>query len=372
MAVLVGVLLGVLALFVTPADAASKKACKASVCQPQIVECKDACAPLAKRKRARCRSRCKTKVTKACRSDQQTCGDTTGGGGGGGGQCAAYTSDCPAESLLDATLEPAPICELNVTSLPACTASFESRLDLRTPMKTTAGECCVVDTCAGRTAFGVYDLFGKTGVPNPPSTAPVLVSLDYQSSYFERPPGNQFDPGQWQFTIGSGGTVGCLVNVPNLLASAGFRYNYSSGQLPGPYAMRPTSIPQANWHAPWELSAGDTAVSISGTAAAPNDIMRPGSGKPHMWDLEPLLFTTLRNPAVEVLTERFSVDKMCRDEIIVSAAGTFRRRDGSECSVTIYARASTRCDTADQCLGGDQCIDGRCRSGLPGFDPIGR
>jgi hypothetical protein len=238
-------------------------------------------------------------------------------------------------------------------------------------MKTTAGECCVVDTCTGTTAAGVYNLLGRS-LPNPPFTAPVLVSLDYQSSYFERPPANSFDPGQWQFTIGSGGSVQCVVEAPNAIAAAGFRYNYRSGELAGPYATRPTAPPEGSWHAPWALAAGDTAVSIAGTTAVPNDIVRPGGGKPHMWDLEPFRFTTLRNPPVEVLSERFTVEKVCRDEIVVSALGTFRRQDGSECSVTIHARASTRCDAADQCLGGDQCIDGRCSGGLAGFDQIGR
>lgn len=358
-------LVAALVVFLEPADAASRRECKASACRPQITACKQGCSSVAKRKRARCRAKCKGQVTRACRTDQQPCG------GSGGRQCAAYTSDAPAASLLDATLDPAPICTVAVGSLPACTASFQSRLGLLTPMKTTEGECCVIDGCLGVTAFGIYNLFGGTGDPNPPITAPVLVSVDYQSSYFERPPGNQFDPGQWQHTTGSGGTVQCLVTVPNVLAAAGFRHVYMSSELAAPYASRPATPPEPNWLAPWVLGAGDTTVAIAGTAEAPNDIVRPGSAKPHMWDLDPLLFITVPNPPVEVLSERFSVDKVSADEVIVSAFGTFRRRDGSECSVTIHARASTRCDTADQCLGGHQCVDGRCEV-APGVDPIGR
>lgn len=377
------VLVGVLAISVTAALGASKRACKPSVCKPQILACKEACGTLSKKKRTRCRTRCTGSITRACRRDLQVCGNATGGGddgGGGGGdggggtgtgQCVAYSSTCQAETVVDSTLDPAPICAIAAPSLPECTASFQSTLELWTPTKTTAGECCVVDTCAGKTAFGVYNLLGRTGLPNPPFTAPVLATLDYQSIYFERPPGNPFDPGQWQLTVGSGGSVQCVVDAPNILAAAGFRYNYRSGDLAGPYASRPSSTPEASWRTPWALSPDQATLSISGTAASPNDIVRPGGGKPHMWDLDPLLFSTQTNPPVEVLTERFSVDKVCRDEVIVSASGTFRRRDGSECSVNIYARASTRCDSTEQCLGGNQCIDGRCRLGLPNADPIG-
>ncbi len=376
---MMGRLLGALIWFVTvlvlPAESASRQECKASACKPQITACKQDCLSLTRKKRGRCRNKCKARVTKACRADDQVCGENGGGGGGGNGpggpgagQCTAYTSDCPAASIVDATLATPAICDLNFPSLPACTASFQTQLELTTPVKTTEGACCVIDTCAGVTAFGIYNLFGASGVPNPPVTAPVLATLDYQSSYFERPPGNQFDPGQWQFTTGSGGTVGCMVNALNVLAGAGFRYNYSSSDIAAPYATRPSTLPQASWLSPWALSPDQTAVSM----ASPADIVRPGGGEPHMWDLIPLQFTTLRNPPVEVLSEQFRVDKVCRDEIIISASGTFRRMDGTECSVTINARASTHCDTTDQCLGGQQCVDGRCVTVGLGFDPIGR
>ena len=374
---LLGALLWFVAALVAPADSASRKECKASACKPQITACKQDCSSLTRKKRARCRNKCKGRITKACRGGDQVCGDDGGGGpngpgGPGAGQCTAYTSDCPAASIIDATLATPAICDLNFPSLPACTASFQTQLELTTPVKTTEGACCVIDTCAGATAFGVYNLLGASGLPDPPITAPVLATLDYQSSYFERPPGNVSDPGQWQFTTGSGATVGCMVNVPNLLGGAGFRYNYSSSDIAAPYATRPSTLPQASWLTPWALSADQTAVSMTSSQAAPVDIVRPGGGKPHMWDLDPLLFITQRNPPVEVLSESFSVDKVCRDEIIVSASGTFRRMDGTECSVTIYARASTRCDTTDQCLSPQQCVDGRCQDVGLGFDQIGR
>ena len=147
----------------------------------------------------------------------------------------------------------------------------------RTPMKTTAGECCVVDTCAGRTAFGVYNLFGRTGLPNPPTTAAVLVTLDYQSSYFERPSANQFDPGQWQFTVGAGGTVGCVGGRSQRPRGRGIPLQLQLWPAAGAATRRDRHpSPRRTGRAPWVLSANDTAVSIGDTAASPDDIVRPG------------------------------------------------------------------------------------------------
>jgi hypothetical protein len=58
---------------------------------------------------------------------------------------------------------------------------------------------------------------------------------------------------------------------------------------------------------------------------------------------------------VEVLSERISIDKLCDDAIFASASGTFRRQDGAECSVDIYARAKIPCVSSEECLAPEVC-----------------
>src|SRR6187431_1952856 len=84
-----------LLLCFTISPAATRKECKPSKCGAEIDLCKAACTTGSKRQQRSCRKRCKRTVTKACRSDLQTCG----GGGPPGGQCTAYAPACSARPL---------------------------------------------------------------------------------------------------------------------------------------------------------------------------------------------------------------------------------------------------------------------------------
>ena len=102
--------------------------------------------------------------------------------------CAAYASSCPARSLLPLR-QPNAACTGASGAAQPCDADHDTKFRVRTPWRTVAGECCVVDTCRGATAFGVYDALASPPSPIPPgsslTTAPVIVTVQSLSTYFQ-------------------------------------------------------------------------------------------------------------------------------------------------------------------------------------------
>jgi hypothetical protein len=83
----------------------------------------------------------------------------------------------------------------------------------------------------------------------------------------------------------------------------------------------------------------------------PRHVDLPGEGV----DLQNINFVGDLNPITEILSERIGIDRLCDDTFVASAEGTFRRRDGSECSVAIFAQAKIGCDTSADCLTPEAC-----------------
>jgi hypothetical protein len=124
------------------------------------------------------------------------------------------------------------------------------------------------------------------------------------------------------------------------------------------YDTRPVPPPTGDWDY-LTLSSDQTSVSL----APPHPpLLPPCDSTPDTLECQPTLFNlqTLNfpgepNPIVEVLSERMSLDKLCDDTVFASAAGTFRRQNGAECSVTIYAQAKLTCDSPADCLSNETC-----------------
>lgn len=343
-----------------PGWAGTRKECKASVCGSRIAACRSDCASLPKRRqRSTCRAKCKPRVTKACRSGEQACA----GGQSGGGQCRAYTPACPARSLLPLRVRNATCTGASEAAQP-CDDDFQTTFRVTTPWRTAGGECCVIDTCRGATAFGIYDNLASTGVGiapgTSPVTAPVVVVLQSLSSYFQRPPTATGLPGQWGQYAATVFSLTCATPVQaRVISSAGGvlvaaqRGDYRS------YDTRPVPPPTGSWDF-LQLSPDETSV----TFAPPQPPLLPACGsapdtlacQPHVFRLDSINFPGDRNPITEILSERISLDKLCDDAIVASASGTFRRQDGSECSVTIYGQAKIPCDSNGECSTGETCV----------------
>lgn len=351
-------LVGVLVLCTTPCEAATRKECKPARCRTEIDVCKASCTSGSKREQRRCRRKCKSQVTQACRADQQRCGD-----GGSGGECKAYTSAdaCPARSL-EPFRERNPICVGDSGAGHPCDADFDTKFRVRTPWRTHEGECCVIDTCRGATAFGIYDNLAFPPFIPPGSsltTAPVIVTVQSLSSYFQKPPTGTGIRGQWSHTTATILGLTCstppnarVISVAGGPLSAVTRVDYLS------YDTRPVPAPTGSWDFP-TLSDDATTVSF----APPHPPLLPYCGsapdtltcQPRVFNLDNVNFTGDTNPIVEVLSERIGIDRLCDATIFVSAEGTFRRRDGSECSVQIFGKATLPCATRDDCMAGEVC-----------------
>lgn len=340
-------------------EAASRKKCKASTCRAEIGTCKASCVAPSKRGQRACKRKCKSRVTRACRVEQQICG-----GGGGGGVCQAYTATatCAPRSLE-------PLRERNATCTGAagaaqpCDADFDTKFRVTSPWRTHDGECCVVDTCRGQTAFGIYDNLASAGVGIPPGTspitAPVAVAVQSLSSYFQRPPTGTGPPGQWSYLTTTILNLTCLTPPAARVAStaggplsAVGRNDYLS------YDTHPVPPPTGSWDY-LALSPDRTSVSF----APPRPPLLPECGstpdtlacQAPVFRLESVSPIGDRNPVVEVLSERIGIDRLCDDAIFVSAEGTFRKRDGAQCSVSIYGRAKVGCTSSDECGPGEVC-----------------
>ena len=349
--------LACLLLLFTTSPAATRKECKPSKCGAEIDLCKAACTTGTKRQQRSCRKRCKRTVTKACRNDLQTCG----GGGPPGGQCTAYAPACAARSLQ-------PLRDRNLTCTGAsgaaqpCDYDHDTKFRVRTPWRTHAGECCVIDTCRGATAFGVYDHLALPPIIPPessPLTAPVTVTVQSLSSYFQRPPTGTGVPGQWGHL--STTILGLSCSTPPLarvISTAGGPIVSVDEKDYLSYDTHPVPPPTGTWDF-LTLSAGETSVEF----APPHPPLLPPCGstpdtsecQAKVFDLQNINFPGERNPITEVLGERIGIDQLCDDTIVATAEGTFRRQDGSECSVTIHAQAKIGCDTSADCLAPEVC-----------------
>ena len=347
-------------LLLTSSEAATRAECKPSACEAEITLCRSACPSTPKRKKRSCRRKCKRTVTKACRSDEQTCG---GGGGGGGGQCQTYTSTdaCPARSLLPLR-DRNPVCIGPSGDAQPCDVDFDTKFRVRTPWRTHAGACCVIDTCRGATSFGIYDNLALPPVIPPgqsPLLAPVTVTVQALSSYFQKPPLAGGARGQWGHHTATILSLSCstpprdrVISIAGGPVTAVDRGDFLS------YDTRPVPPPSGSWDF-LGFSADETAVSFT----PPQPPLLPPCGstvdttkcQPHVFDLQNLNFTGSLNPIVDILSERISLDKLCDDAVFASAEGTFRRQDGSQCSVTIYAQAKIGCDSNDDCLAPEVC-----------------
>lgn len=341
-------------------EAASRKACKPSACRTQIDACRaSSCTTGTRRQQRRCRKQCKKQVTRACRSDAQPCD----GGGGGGGVCASYAASatCPAR-----TLEPLrtrnSVCVGTLGAAQPCDVDFETKFRVRSPWRTHEGECCVVDTCRGATSFGVYDNLATGGVV-PPGTsillAPVTVTAQALSSYFQRPPAAIGPPGQWSHTTSAVISLGCQTPPLDRVTSAadGPAVATTANDFAS-YDTHPEPPPTGTWD---QLALSPDLTSVS--YAPPRPPLLPECGsvvdsaecQPRVFALDSVNFPGDLNPVVEVLSGSISIDRLCDDQIFVSARGTFRRRDGSECSVEMHGRAKIGCTSNEDCIPGEVC-----------------
>jgi hypothetical protein len=353
------VLLGALLLLATPSPGATRKQCRASACRAEVGACRAGCTEGSKRQQRRCRKKCKADVTKACRSDVQPCG----GGGGGGGECGAYTATaaCAPRSL-------APLRARNFVCIGAsgaaqpCDYDHDTKFRVRTPWRTHEGECCVIDTCRGATAFGVYDNLANPALGIPPGSslllAPVTVTVQSLSSYFQQPPA-QTSRGRWDHLTTTIFSIGCSTPPAARVTSvAGGPLVAVSREDFNSYDTRPIPPPTGSWDF-LSLSGDETSVSL----APPRPPLLPECGsapdtlacQPTIFDLDSVNFIGERNPVVAILSERISLDRLCDDAIFASAEGTFRRQDGSECSVSIHARAKIGCTSNEDCLPPEVC-----------------
>lgn len=354
---------GVLCLVLGLADggeAASRKACKPSACRTQIDACQaSSCTAGTRRQQRRCRKQCKKQVTRACRSDAKPCD----GGGGGRGVCASYAAaaTCPAR-----TLEPLrarnPVCVDTLGSAQPCDVDFETKFRVRSPWRAHEGECCVVDTCHGATSFGIYDNLASTGVVPPgqsPVLAPVTVTAQALSSYFQRPAAGAGPPGQWNHHTSTIIALACQTPPLDRVTSVagGALVATSAGDLAA-YETHPVPPPTGTWD---QLALSPDLTSVS--YARPRPPLLPDCGSvadtakchPRVFALENVNFPGDRNPVVEVLSESIAIDRLCDDQVFASARGTFRRQDGSECSVEIHARAKIGCASDEDCIPGEVC-----------------
>jgi hypothetical protein len=347
-------------LLLTPPEAATRAECRPSACALEITTCKSACPSTPKRKKRSCRRKCKRTVTSACRSDEQACGG--GGGGGGGGQCQAYTATntCPARSLAPLR-DRNPICIGPSGAAQPCDLDFDTKFRVRTPWRTHAGACCVIDTCRGKTSFGVYDNLAMPPLFPPGQSlllAPVTVTVQSLSSYFQKPPPAGVK-GQWGHHTATILSLGCstppadfVISVAGGPVTAVDRGDFLS------YDTRPVPPPTGTWDF-LTLTADGTGVSF----APPQPPLLPPCGsvadttkcQPHVFDLQNLNYPGSRNPIIEILSERIGLDRLCDDAVFASAEGTFRRQDGSQCAVTIYAEAKIGCESNDDCIPGEVC-----------------
>jgi hypothetical protein len=349
----------VLVLLSSPGRAAPRKKCKPSTCRAEITTCKASCAGPSKRAQRKCQRKCKSRVTRACRADQQTCG-----GSSGGRVCQSYTatSTCAPRSLE-------PLRERNFTCTGAsgaaqpCDLDFDTKFRVTSPWRTHDGECCVVDTCRGQTAFGIYDNLGNAGVGIPPGTspvtAPVAVLVQSLSSYFQRPPTGTGAPGQWGHLTATILNLTCLTPpVARVASTAGGPLSAVNQVDYLSYDTRPVPPPTGSWDY-LALSPDGTSVSF----APPRPPLLPECGstpntlecQPAVFRLESVDYIGNPNPVVEVLSERIGIEKLCDDAIFVSAEGTFRKQDGAQCSVSIYGRAKVGCASSDECGPGEVC-----------------
>lgn len=76
MALVIALIVGLLPLMTSPADAASTNPCGLRACKSAIARCKQSCAQSTGRRRTRCRARCKSQTLKACRRDGVSCDET--------------------------------------------------------------------------------------------------------------------------------------------------------------------------------------------------------------------------------------------------------------------------------------------------------
>ena len=346
----------VLLLCTTPGEAATRKECKPSKCRLEIDVCKATCSSGTKREQRRCRKKCKSQVTKACRADTQTCGGNTGGG-----ECKPYVPACAARSVLPLRTQNA-ICTGVSGAAQPCDYDHDTKFRVRTPWQTHAGECCVIDTCRGATAFGIYDHLAFPPIIPPdssPLTAPVTVSVQSLSTYFQKPRLDAGPPGQWGHHTATIFGLSCSTppNARVISVAGGPLTAVDQGDFLS-YDTRPVPPPTGSWDF-LTLSSDETSVSFT----PPQPPLLPPCGsapdtrecQPHVFDLQTVNFIGDPNPITEILTERISLDRLCDDTIVASAEGTFRRQNGAECSVKIYAQAKIGCDTTDDCLPPEVC-----------------
>jgi hypothetical protein len=278
--------------------------------------------------------------------------------------CADYAaaSTCPARSLLPLR-QPNAICTGASGAAQPCDYDHDTKFRVRSPWNTHAGECCVIDTCRGATAFGVYDSFASPGSPLPPGSSPILapvtVAAQSLSTYFQKPSTGPGIRGQWGHYTATVFNISCLTPPSaRVISTAGGPLTAVNEVDYLSYDTRPVPPPTGDWDY-LTLSSDQTSVSL----APPHPpLLPPCDSTPDTLECQPTLFNlqTLNfpgepNPIVEVLSERMSLDKLCDDTVFASAAGTFRRQNGAECSVTIYAQAKLTCDSPADCLSNETC-----------------
>ena len=349
-----GMLFCVVILCATSADAATRKQCKPKLCRGEIEVCKASCNFPIKVANRLCRRQCKKTVTKACRDDQQTCGNV-------GGECKAFTPTCAARSLVPLRTRNA-TCTGASGALQPCDYDFDTKFRVRTPWRTHAGACCVIDTCRGTTANGIYDNLAFPPIIPPESsalTAPVTVTVQSLGSYFQRPSNGPGIKGQWGQLSTTILGLGCSTppQARVISVAGGPLVSVSRNDFLS-YDTHPVPPPTGDWDF-LTLSGDGTSVSL----APPHPPLLPPCGsvpdtltcQARVFDLQSINFIGDTNPITEVLSERIGIDALCDDTIFATAEGTFRRLDGAECSVTIYAQAKIGCDTSADCLAPEVC-----------------
>jgi hypothetical protein len=187
----------------------------------------------------------------------------------------------------------------------------------------------------------------------------VTVTVQSLSSYFQRPPTGTGAPGQWgqlsTTILGLGCSTPPLARV--ISTAGGPIVSYDEKDYLS-YDTHPVPPPTGAWDF-LALSSGETSVAF----APPHPPLLPPCGstpdtstcQAKVFDLQNINFPGELNPITEILSERIGIDQLCDDLIVATAEGTFRRQDGSECSVTIHAQAKIGCDTSADCLAPEVC-----------------
>jgi hypothetical protein len=186
----------------------------------------------------------------------------------------------------------------------------------------------------------------------------VTVSIQALSNYFQRPSTGPGIPGQWGYLTSTIFNLTCSTPPSARVISTAGGVLTAQGQTDyRSYDTHPVPPPTGSWDL--LTLAGDTSVSF----APPHPPLLPpcdsapdtAKCQPRLFNLETINFPGTLNPITEILSERISIDSLCDDDVYATAEGTFRKQNGSECSVTIHAHAKIGCATNDDCLSNEVC-----------------